>query len=54
MREYYNYQTKIELDESLDRIIKFIKKNGPKEFDYSFNLEILNEDTPKTWSKKLI
>ena len=54
VREYYNYQTKIELDESLDRIIKFIKKNGPKEFDYSFNLEILNEDTPKTWSKKLI
>ena len=29
-------------------------EGGPKKFRYYFDIEILNEKTPKTWTKKLI
>jgi len=52
-RKILNYKTKINLDESLDKLINYIKKKGPKNFDYNYKIEINNEITPKTWTKKL-
>ena len=52
-RRLLNYSTKVGLSESIDRLIKYIKKTGPKKFDYNLKLEIVSEKTPKTWSKKL-
>ena len=52
-RRLLNYSTKVELSESIDRLITYIKKTGPKNFDYNLKLEIVTEKTPKTWSKKL-
>ena len=40
-------------DESLDKIIGFIKEKGPKKFQYNYEIEIESKITPKTWSKKL-
>ena len=52
-RKLLNYNTKVPLSVSIDKLIEYIKKNGPKKFDYNLNLEIVTEKTPKTWSKKL-
>ena len=38
---------------SLKNIIDFIKINGPKNFEYNYELEIINEKTPNTWKKKI-
>lgn len=52
-RKILNYQTTIKLDESLDKIIKYIKNKGAKNFEYMHSLEIDNEKTPRSWKEKL-
>ena len=52
-RALLNYKTKVSLDESLDKVIEYIKKNGVKKFNYNYEIEIINEKTPKTWLNKL-
>jgi UDP-glucose 4-epimerase len=47
------YKTTVSLDESLNKIINYISKKGPKEFQYNYPLEINNERTPSTWKEKL-
>ena len=51
-RNILNYQTKVTLDESLDKLIDFIRKNGTKKFVYEYEIEISSEITPKTWTEK--
>ena len=53
-RRVLNYSTTVSLDRSLDKLIEYIKKKGPKSFDYNYKIEINNKNTPKTWTKKLI
>ena len=53
-RKLLGYKTKTTLREGLEEMIKDIKKRGPKDFNYSYKLEITNENTPETWKKKLI
>ena len=52
-RMILGYKTSINLDDSLDRLISFVKNKGPKEFKYGYKLEINNEVTPETWKKKI-
>ena len=52
-RKLLGYQTKVNLSSSIDKVINFIKKKGPKQFKYNYMLEIENEKTPKTWKEKL-
>ena len=52
-RKLLNYKTSISLNESIDKVINFIKAKGPRAFKYSYMLEIENEKTPKTWKEKL-
>ena len=52
-RKILNYKTTVSLDKSLDKLISFIKEKGPQNFDYNYVIEINNEITPKTWTKKL-
>ena len=52
-RKLLHYKTTVSLDKSLDNLINFIKTKGPKNFQYNYNIEINNERTPKTWTKKL-
>lgn len=52
-RNLLNYSTSVTLEESLDKVIDFIKKKGTKEFKYGYKLEIENENTPETWKNKI-
>ena len=51
-RKLLDYKTSVSLDESLDQLIDFIKNKGPKNFKYSYNLEINNNKVPATWKNK--
>ena len=52
-RKILGYSTSISLDESLDKIINYISKKGPRKFQYNYPLEINNEKTPTAWKEKL-
>jgi UDP-glucose 4-epimerase len=52
-REILDYQTSVNLDQSLEKVINYIKSKGPKKFQYTYDLEIDNEKTPITWKEKL-
>ena len=52
-KKILKYKPMISLDESLDKIIDYIKENKPKKFDYNHIVEIKNSMTPETWTKKL-
>ena len=51
-RHLLNYQTKYSLQHCITETIRWIKDNGPKPFNYFVDLEIVNDKTPETWSKK--
>ena len=53
-RKILGYETKVSLKEAIKKTAKYIKDKGPKKFEYHIDLEINNEITPETWSKKLI
>ncbi len=52
-RQLFDYNPKVKLEEGLKEMIQWIKKRGIKEFKYHLDLEIKNNKTPETWSKKL-
>ena len=52
-RKLLNYKTSVSLNESLDKLIRFISQRGPKKFKYIYDLEIINDKTPNTWTKKI-
>ena len=52
-RKVLGYKTSVSLDESLNKIINYIKEKGPKDFKYNYPLEINNEKTPTAWKEKL-
>ena len=52
-RKILNYKTSISLDDSIQKVINYIKKKGTKEFKYNYMLEIENENTPLTWKNKI-
>ena len=52
-RKLLNYSTTVTLEDSLDKVISFIRKKGVKKFKYGYKLEIDNENTPETWKNKL-
>ena len=53
-RKMLGYETKTFLREGLEHLVADIRKRGPKEFDYAFDLEIVNGLTPRTWKERLI
>jgi UDP-glucose 4-epimerase len=53
-RELLNYKTSTSLDSGLTELINWIKDNGTKEFDYHLPIEFVTNDTPKTWTERLM
>jgi UDP-glucose 4-epimerase len=53
-RKLLNYETKTSLNDGLIDLINFITKYGPKNFEYVLPLEFTTNQTPETWTKKLI
>jgi UDP-glucose 4-epimerase len=52
-RRLLGYQPKVKLEDGLQQMIDWIKERGIRPFIYHLDLEILNEKTPETWSKRL-
>ena len=52
-RKLLGYKTGVSLDKSLDKMIDYISKKGPKSFEYNYPLEINNEMTPLAWKERL-
>ena len=52
-RKLLNYSTSVTLEDSIDKVIAFIKEKGTKDFKYGYKLEINNENTPETWKNKI-
>ena len=51
-KKILNYEKKISLDESLAKMINYVRTKGNKKFKYNYDLEIINEKTPRTWVEK--
>tara|TARA_B100001175_G_C19467936_1_gene620162 strand:+ start:462 stop:1466 length:1005 start_codon:yes stop_codon:yes gene_type:complete len=52
-KKILNYKTQNSLEETISRLIDFIKRRGPKDFSYNYDLEIVNDLTPETWKNKI-
>lgn len=48
-----NYQPMVPLDEGLQYLVNWIKQNGPKPFNYHFDLEFIDDKTPRTWVDRI-
>ena len=56
MKEF-NYNTDITTDVTIHEMVSWIKNevgNNGKPFEYHLELEFIRENTPKTWTDKLI
>ena len=53
IRDYFGYETKVTLQQSLETMIHWIEKRGTKEFSYHLPIEIINNKTPRTWTDRL-
>ncbi len=53
-RRLLGYHTTIDLQEGVRRMIAWAKELGPQKPCYMDDLELTTEDTPVTWTKKLI
>ena len=54
IREYFNYKTEVKIKDGITQTLDYIQKRGIRKFNYSLPIEIENEHTPQTWTKKLI
>lgn len=52
-RRLLGYEPKVKLEEGLGQMIDWISYRGVRPFKYHLELEIVNEKTPDTWSKRL-
>jgi len=50
----FKYKSNQNIDKILSKMVEFIKIKGTKKFNYNYEIEINNNLTPDTWSKKLI
>lgn len=54
-KELLGYETKVSLKKGMTMLVDWISEQGPKPFQYNHvPIEIINEKTPKTWTKHLI
>jgi UDP-glucose 4-epimerase len=52
-RKLLGYSTKVTLKEGLKKMIDSIKESRTRRFRYHLDMEIINDKTPKTWTKKM-
>jgi UDP-glucose 4-epimerase len=52
-RKLLGYAPSVKLEDGLRTMIDWIRSRGVRPFKYHLDIEILNEKTPETWSKRL-
>ena len=53
-RKLLDYETKTDLRKAIQETVAYVKKKGPKPFDYTYPLEIVSDKTPRTWKDRLM
>jgi UDP-glucose 4-epimerase len=53
-RRLLDWEAKTTMQEGIAEMVEWIKSNGAKPFEYHLPIEIQNEKTPETWTKKLM
>jgi UDP-glucose 4-epimerase len=53
IRQRFNYETKVTLDDGLQTIIDYIKVRGIRKFEYHLPIEIETAALPRTWKERL-
>lgn len=53
-RRLLGYRTTTALREGVLRTIEWIRTRGPRRFRYHLDIEVVNERTPETWTKRLM
>lgn len=53
-RKLLGYQTRVSLDEGLKSLIHWIELKGTKQFNYHLPLEIIGDQMPETWRKRIM
>jgi UDP-glucose 4-epimerase len=53
IRDWFKWEQSVPLDESLGKIITYIRNRGPRPFKYHLPIEIVSPLTPKTWTQRL-
>ncbi len=53
-RELLDYAPITSLDDSLREMVDYIREHGPRPFCYHVDLEIITDQTPKTWRDRLM
>jgi len=53
-RKLLDYKTLTVLEKSIQETVEYIRKKGPRLFDYSYPLEIVSDKTPATWKDRLM
>ncbi len=51
-RRMFGYSPKVRLRDGLKSMVEYIKQRGPKPFKYHIDLEIVNKNTPHTWTER--
>ena len=52
-RKLLNYKTTVSLEDSIQKVVDYVKEKGAKKFIYSYDIEINNDLVPITWKKKI-
>ncbi len=52
-RKLLKYKTTVSLEDSIQKVVDYIKLHGPKKFLYNYEIELNNKLVPVTWKKKL-
>ena len=52
-RKILNYKTTVSLEDSIQKVVDYVKNEGPKKFVYDYEIELNNDLVPITWKKKL-
>ena len=52
-RKLLGYKTTVKLEDSIQRVVDYVKLKGPKKFIYNYEIEIDSDIVPETWKKKI-
>ena len=53
-RKLLNYRTTTTLEDGLSHLVDWIKEQGSKKFNYHLPVEIINSNTPRTWTSDIL
>lgn len=53
-RQVLGYKPRWELHKGLEEYISWVKSKGPRPFEYHMPIEIKRENTPRTWTERLM